>query len=319
MSRPSPSQERPPVFQAPPASGRDAFETLHPAVVVTYFAGVVVLTAFAMEPVLVGLSLAGALLCSLVCLGPRETARQLRWQLPAIALVCLANPLYSHSGATVVATLGPVVIRAEALAFGLAMGALLVATVTWLACAASAQGFDRMLGLGGGVFPTVSLMVSMALQLVPQLLDRARQVRAVEAACTAAGGPAPDVPDDGSRAGRLAHGARLSGVLMAWSMEESVGRADAMRARGWRAGAPRTCYRRERFGTADALAETAVALLLSLSALAAWSACGAWRFYPTMPPLAWRWGYVPYALLMALPTLRVAGERVRWARWEAAA
>lgn len=326
-------------------SGGDvALEALHPLVLATYFAAVVLVGALSPQPVLAALSLAGALSCSVACLGARETLRQLRWELPALALVCVANPLYSHSGATTLLVVGPLVVRAESLAYGACMGAMMVSSVVWLACAGRVLGPDRALELGGGAWPTVSLMLSMALQLVPQLLRRAREVRAVGRACTAATGcPAPSGdaivtaggarsgvaapsrrhagaagPREG-RAGRAARGARLSGVLLGWALEESVGRSDAMRARGWRAGARRTSWRRERLSTRDALAEVVLVALVGLCSLVAASACAAWRFYPTMPVLVAWWGYVPYAALMALPAVLAVVGRARWRRWEGAA
>lgn len=326
------------------AGGAVALEALHPLVLATYFAAVVLLTALAPQPVLAVLSLSGALACSVVCLGARETLRQLRWQLPALALVCVANPLYSHSGATTLLVVGPLMVRAESLAYGACMGAVMVASVVWLACAGRVLGPDRALELGGGVWPTVSLMLSMALQLVPQLLRRAREVRAVERACTAAtcgsassgeararagaagagvaapkASPAAGTGRREGRPARVERGARLSGVLMGWALEESVGRADAMRARGWRAGARRTSWRRMRLSARDALAEAALVSLVGLCALVAASAYASWRFYPTMPDLVAWWGYVPYASLMALPAALAVVERARWRRWEGAA
>lgn len=295
--------------------------TLHPLVPATYFAGTVVLGAFCMQPVLAALSLAGALCCACCCLGVRGALRQLRWQLPALAVVTLANPLFSHSGMTTVFAAGPVTVRLEALAYGLCMGMVMVSTLVWLGCAASVLDVDDILGLGGGALPTVTLMVSMALQLVPQLARRWRGADAVAEACTAAGGAsagtAPGARGSG-RSRRLRRGVRASNVLVGWAMEDSLERADAMRARGWQAGARRSSYEAHPLHARDAACECAVVLLLLASCLVAWAACGEWHFYPTMPHLAWWWGYLPYAALMFLPTARHAAAALGWRAWEAA-
>ena len=55
----------------------------------------------------------------------------------------------------------------------------------------------------------------------------------IDAACTAAG-KRPRLRDELTR---------TSTMLLAWSLEHSVERADAMRARGWESGRPRTNYR----------------------------------------------------------------------------
>ena len=76
---------------------------------------------FALQPVLVAVSLAGALAASLAFRGVRATLRGLRWQLPAMGVICLVNPLFSASGSTELWRLGSVVIYLESLAFGACM------------------------------------------------------------------------------------------------------------------------------------------------------------------------------------------------------
>ena len=131
----------------------------------------------------------------------------------------------------------------------------------------------------------------MAAQLVPQLLSRARTVRATLAACTAAGG----------RPSLRSELTRTSTMLLTWSLEDSLERSDAMRARGWESGEPRTRYRPERLRASDVAVLAAVGALVALAAAGAWVACSAWRFYPRMSgPGPW-WAYVPWALLAATP------------------
>lgn len=385
-------------------SARDshtAFDTSHPAVPALYFAGTAVLMMFAMQPVYVGISLAGSLLCSFLCRGARATLRGLRWQLPMLALVCLANPLFVATGSTLLWRVGPIAVYAEALAYGACMGALMVSVVVWLECASRVLTQDRLLAVSGRVLPTVSLMVSMTAQLVPQLMRRASAVRQVTAACTAAGrvaaggaaadgaapgartlsadrdaglgtisqvvdgntcqvvgggrttvpvvdgttsevvGDAPaavgltdrdatdaprsqgeasqgDAPDGRvarSRTHRLARlrpHARVGTMLLTWALEDSLERADAMRARGWGATQSRTSYRTWRFRTSDAVAMAIIGLLLALDALLAWVACAQFSFYPTMPRLVAWWGYVPYAALVLIPSALDVYQRVMW-------
>lgn len=296
-----------------------AFDTAHPAVPTLYFVGTAVLMMFAVHPVYVGISLVAALAFSACCRGIRRTLAGLRWQLPLLALVCLANPLFSASGSTLLGYLGPMAIYVEALAFGACMGALMVSVLLWLECASRVITQDKMLAVGGRALPTVSLMVSMVAQLVPQLIRRGRMVSATASVCTAArGGNAAlgsngDV-DNGSsrRRARLYRHTRLSTVLMSWALEDSIDRSDAMRARGWGAMPHRTTYRTYRFKASDAIAIVGVAFLLALDTFLAWVACSQFHFYPTMPHLVLWWGYVPHMVLMALPTVLDLHERMMW-------
>lgn len=278
-----------------------AFDACHAAVPAMLFAGVAALSMLAVHPVLVTLSLSGALAFSLVARGAAATVRGLAWQLPLLVLVCLLNPFFSASGSTLLLKVGPRSVYLESLAYGATMGALLVATVLWFEDAAAVLTQDRLLALAGRRARSVPLVASMAAQLVPQMLGRARSVRAAARACTAAG-PRPPARDELLR---------TSTMLLSWSLEDSLERADAMRARGWESGSPRTRYRPERFRARDAVAAAGIAALLALGAAGAWAACSSWEFYPRMSGLAPWWCYLPFALLALLPA--VAELAARWA------
>ena len=278
-----------------------AFDACHAAVPAMLFAGVAALSMLAVHPVLVTLSLSGALAFSLVARGAAATVRGLAWQLPLLVLVCLLNPFFSASGSTLLLKVGPRSVYLESLAYGATMGALLVATVLWFEDAAAVLTQDRLLALAGRRARSVPLVASMAAQLVPQMLGRARSVRAAARACTAAG-PRPPARDELLR---------TSTMLLSGSLEDSLERADAMRARGWESGSPRTRYRPERFRARDAVAAAGIAALLALGAAGAWAACSSWEFYPRMSGLAPWWCYLPFALLALLPA--VAELAARWA------
>lgn len=278
-----------------------AFDACHAAVPAMLFAGVAALSMLAVHPVLVTLSLSGALAFSLVARGAAATVRGLAWQLPLLVLVCLLNPFFSASGSTLLLKVGPRSVYLESLAYGATMGGLLVATVLWFEDAAAVLTQDRLLALAGRRARSVPLVASMAAQLVPQMLGRARAVRAAARACTAAG-PRPPARDELLR---------TSTMLLSWSLEDSLERADAMRARGWESGSPRTRYRPERFRARDAVAAAGIAALLALGAAGAWAACSSWEFYPRMSGLAPWWCYLPFALLALLPA--VAELAARWA------
>lgn len=278
-----------------------AFDALHASVPAALFAGVTALTMLAVQPVLMAVSLAGALLFSLAARGAAATARGLVWQLPLLALVCLANPFFSASGSTLLIKLGPRSVYLESLAYGATMGALMVAVVLWLEGAAAALTQDRLLALAPRRARALPLLLGMVSQLVPQLLRRSRDVRAGLAACTAAG----------ARPAARDALVRTSSLLLAWSLEESLERADSMRARGWESGRTRTCYRPERLRRRDVVILCGIGALLVLVAVCAWRFCASWRFYPRMSGLGPWWAYVPFALLALLPAAAELAARLR--------
>ena len=280
--------------------------TYHPAVGFCYLACAVALTMAALHPVLSALSLAGALACSCVTRGPRATGRSLLWALPLALLAVVLNPFFSASGSTEILRLGSRAVYLESLAYGACSGAMMAAILLWFASYAACMSSEATLALFGTCAPTVSLMVSQVLRLVPQFVRRGREIAAVQGAISAAAprGAASAAQD------RL----RAVSVLMGWGMEDGLARGDAMRSRGYACGARRTTYRRFRLCRADVIVMAAVAALALLAAAGAWYACARFSFYPrmTVGALGPAWAYAPYAALMLVPVALAAREWWLW-------
>ena len=306
------------------------FDLLHPAVALAYWAAALVLAMCAMEPVYLALTLAGQLAWRACARGARGAARGLLWQGGVVLVLAVANPIFVASGSTELLRVGSRAVYLEAVAYGACQGLLLVNALACFANAADVLTSDKVMGLLGNAVPTVALMCSMTCRLVPQFVARGREVGATSRACTCAAAPTsvggslgtgPDDPKNGSsgpvpndpRRGRLREGMRLSTVLLGWGLEDSLATADAMRARGWGAGARRSTYRRQRFRGTDAAALAVVLALAASSAAAAWVACASWSFYPTLGGLSPWPSYLPYALLQALPTAAELAGRRAWA------
>lgn len=294
----------------PKTSSASAFDLYHPAVACGYFFCILTFTMLAFHPVLTGLSLAAALAEGVALRGWRAVARSLAWLAPLMIIVALANPLFSAAGSTEILRLGERAVYAESLAYGACMGAMLAAVVLWFANASCVLTSGKVLLLMGNALPTVSLMVSMALRLVPQFVRRAAEIRAVQSAC------APAAVASGGRFARLRErmwaNLRLVSVLMGWSMEDSLETADAMRARGWGVRGRRTTYALYRFRGRDGVALGLLAVLAAASALLAWTAVSQFAFYPRMSTLLIWWGYVPCAAFLFLPVFLEAKERLTW-------
>ncbi|WP_232050850.1 energy-coupling factor transporter transmembrane component T [Arabiibacter massiliensis] len=293
----------------PKAAKGTVFDLFHPVVALAYFAAMLVLGMAALQPAYQAVSLAAALALGVALRGWRATARGLAWQLPLVAIVALANPLFSASGSTELFRIGVRAFYLESFAFGVCMGVMLASMLVTLANASHVLTADKVMALFGGVAPTIGLMLSMAARLVPQFLRRGADAAGVQRACTAARGSG-----GGGRAGRLRDNLRLTSVLMGWSMEDSLETADAMKARGWGAAPARTTYARFRFRALDAAALAVLGALFLASAVAAWAACARFSFYPAIAGFSPWWNCLPFAVLAALPLALEAGERARWRR-----
>lgn len=284
-----------------------AFDASHPAVPALYLALTLGLSMAAMQPVLIGLSLMGALAYGCCARGPRTCLVSLRWQLPMLLLIALANPLFSASGSTELFRLGSRAVYLESLCYGAATGGLFLASMLWFQAASSMLSFDKVMALFGNAAPTIALMVSMSMRLIPRFLRQGRQIAEIQKVVRSWSASRAASASGGAVRERL----RLSSVLMGWAMEDSLETADAMRARGWGV-ARRTTYTRFRFTAADASACVALVCGGALCAVLAWAATSQYAFYPVMSRLVVWWGYVPYAAWMLIPTLLHLREEGRF-------
>lgn len=279
------------------------FDLFHPVVPCAYFTCALLFSMLAFHPVFIGLSLAAALAQHFCLCGARTTLRRFAWAVPLVLVVALFNPLVSSSGSTEMFRLGTRAVYAESLAYGACMGALLAAMLLWFANASVSLTSDKVMSLMAGALPTVSLMLAMALRLVPQLICRGSDIRRVQNA---------NVPAGASATGkarlrvRMAQNARLVSTLMGWCMEDSLDTADAMRSRGWGSRAQRTKYLNYRFRMRDGIALALVVALAGVAAPFTCIACAQFSFYPCMGTFAAWWEYVACAVFFAVPlVLRV--------------
>lgn len=287
-------------------NGLSAFDVYHPIVPFACMATLIVFCMCAFQPVYLLLSFAGALSYSIYLRGWRQAVRTLRWQLPLIVIIMVVNPLFSTMGSTELFSIAGKAVYLESLVYGLNMGVMLVSVMLWFSNASEVLSTDKLMSLFGNVAPTFALMVSMANRLMPRFVSRATEVAAVQDVCMP--------PETNSAKGRVSERLRQTSVLMAWSMEDSLEMSDAMRARGWRAETKRTTYSRYRIHAFDVIFLVFFVILAVGDALLAFWACTRFSFYPTLSPLDFWPGYVPYAVLVFLPLLMQMGEWLRWRR-----
>ena len=283
---------------------RNVFSAYHPAVGFFYLVAAIAFCMSAFHPVYVTLSLAGALGCSLMVRGASRTLKTAALALPLALCIVVANTLFSAAGAT---ELFAVVGRAfylESACFGATMGAMFTAMLLWFSCYAAIMDSEATGALMGAALPTVSLMVSQVVGLVPEFLRRGAMIESVQKANAAAAQPAGKA--------KVGHALNTLSTLMSWGMEEGIVRADSMRARGYGCQPKRTRYRKQRFGMLDGVLLGVLAVLAVGNAALVAIACGQFSFYPTMSTLVAWWGYVPYAVLMALPLALYVREVLAW-------
>lgn len=317
-----------------------AFDSLHPAIALGYFAAALVLAMAAPHPLLLALSLAAALVCGVWLRGADAVAKSLRWQLPLILIIVAVNPLFSSTGTTELFRIGTQAVYAEGYANALTMAALLLCVMQWFSNANAVLGSDKVMGALGGVLPTISLMISMIMRLIPRFVKRGRTINSALPACTAARGnhgtvetgaamqagnsatsnpsgansaPYAEGIHPAKRLGRVrfADQLRVSTTLMGWSMEDSLESADSMRCRGWGAVRKRTTFRRNHFRLHDAAAATVLAALTAAAAFAAYSLANGFGFFPALHGMLASPVAALYVPVLAFPLLLELAGKVR--------
>ena len=245
-----------------------AAEDLHPAVALCFFALVISLTVFILQPPVAGCSFAGALLLSLLLRGLRATGKLLAGLLVLMAFAVALNVLFA----------------AGSLRYGLVLAFMLGAVLLWFSCYNVVITPDKFLATVGRIMPALALTITLALRFVPRYL---RQLKRIAAAQQGLGREA----GRGLRA-RLEQGFATLAILTNWAFESALDTADSMRARGYGTGG-RSSYTPYRFTRRDGVALAvilvcAALVVLSSSAVAFALLCLLPALLELREELAWR-------------------------------
>lgn len=280
------------------------FADYHPAAVAICLMLAAGMGMFSMDPVILGLSLAGSLGYYLLLHGRKNGRAHLRTLL-LFLLLALINPLTYHNGITVLFVMNHHPITLEALLYGLAAGGMAAAALYWFRCFSAIMTGDKLLCLFGRLSPRLSLILSMALRYVPLFEGQARKIRESQRALGLYGGE--------NMVDSFRGGVRIFSVMVTWALENGIITADSMAARGYGLKR-RTHYSIFRFSWRDG-ALTALALLLAGVTLF----CTGGReiiYYPAFsaspPDAKILFGYAAYGMLSFLPAIIHGRAEIQW-------
>ena len=280
------------------------FAEHNPVAVAVYYLAAAGVCMFTMDPVVLLISLIGALV-SLAVTGLMRQWRMHLYSLALFAVMALVNPLISHNGVTVLFVMNHNPVTLEALLYGVAAGGMIVTVMTWFRAFTAVMTSDKLLYIFGALSPKLALMLSMALRYVPLF---GQQVRKVQMSQQALGLYKEDNLID-----RMRGGMRVFSVMVTWTLENGIITADSMTARGYGVG------KRSRF-TIFRWTRDDVLLLIStllLTACAVWGMSGRTvTYYPAVAftPVTARVlaGYIAYGCLTWLPAIITGKEAVKW-------
>lgn len=259
-----------------------------------FFAAVICFAFCSTQPVYVCLALAGAAAYYIFLKGFKQFGKLLLFFIPFSLLIVFINSAFNYAGATRLWRLGPLFFNLEGCLFGLAMGGMFMAVVTWFASYTEVMTEDKFTYLFGKVAPTISLVISMISRWVPRMASRGRNFFDAQESLVGA--------YDTTRAGAVKRGSRLATVLAGLGMEDSICISDSMRARGY-GSRGRTSYASYSWHTRETVVLCVLVVLVLVNAVGMALQNAAFSYYPRVSPIEFWWGYVTYALLLLVPFL----------------
>ena len=280
------------------------FMEYNPIVVTVYFLAVAGIAMFCMNPVILVLSLIGALLLFFVRNGLKSPKTHL-FSLGLFIVIALINPLVSHNGVTVLFVMNHNPVTLEALIYGLAASTMILSVLYWFRSFSQIMTSDKLLYIFGALSPKLALILSMALRYVPLFGRQAEKVKQTQKAL--------GLYKEENIVDNFKGGLRIFSIMITWALENGIVTADSMAARGYGIG-KRSRFTLFRFQKEDVFL-LGISVVLSALTLFGISYIDV-AYYPAVKMSEMTWtghvGYISYAVLMLLPVIIEGKELYRW-------
>ena len=287
----------------------DSFGAYHPFINLLYFVSVIGFAMFFTHPVCLAVSLLCALTYSIYLHGKKAVRFNLIFMLPMLLFTALLNPLFNHQGMTILTYFrGGNPLTLESILFGISAAVMLVTVISWFSCFNAVMTSDKLVYLFGRVIPSLSLVLAMALRLVPRL--RA-QIKVISDAQKCVGRHI----SNGNILQKTRHGLRILSIMVTWALENAIETADSMKGRGY--GLPgRTAFSIFRFDRRDAYALLYIGTCAAIIIAGAMTGAYHFRYFPTVKGewtgMATITIFVAYFLLCSLPMIINLKEVLIW-------
>ena len=301
-------------------SARTSFSRLHPLAPSVLFGCEVVFAALSFQPLCAFISFVGAQLCVAQLFDIKHAVKQLAWCTPLVVIMALINPFFSASGSTVLLSFGHSQLYLESLVYGATSGLVLVSTMSWLECLFALLSPLELLQRSSIRFPGLQLVVSLSIQLMPQLLRDLATTRHIQAANTAAHigvsrsqTAQPQGILQGARKSVIQSVLSIHTVCMS-ALEKSINTFQSIVSRGWGMTRQRSRWNTEVMDSYDTITSLVFGCLGAVALVSLYTLIQAWQFYPTMPALEVSLWYLGPVLFAVLPVIFVRVDSILWER-----
>lgn len=287
-------------------ANNDAFSGYNPVANFMFFIGAVVFGMFFTHPLF--------LICSMLfsCSYYITVRGMSGWRfigsmIPVFLILSAVSPLFNPNGATVLFTyFGGRHYTLESLYYGMILAAMFVSVMIWFASYNIVMTTDKFLYIFGRTAPSISLVLSMIMRLIPAFQRKIVQISSARMCIGKAG-------DSGSKREKAENSMTVVSALTGWALEGGIITADSMRSRGYGAG-KRTGFAIYRFERRDILIVAMMVFLIA--AIIFCGVMGAMKYIPGEPvalSTAYaKTGIVLYIVFLAMPTVINITEAIIW-------
>lgn len=280
---------------------------LHPLTAFSYFIAVLLFTMLLRNPVITGISLIGSVFSAQMGASRAEKISDVKFYLPLAFLITLTNPVFSHNGVTPLFFLNGNAFTLEALIYGVFIALTIVSVLLWSRLYSKTVTSDKFLYLFGKILPKTALILSVSLRYIPLIRKNAGKIKDAQKTL--------GLFSTDSLTDRFLSSCKVYYSLIGKTLENAVGTAESMKARGWGTG-KRTPYAIYKFRKTDALFLFLFAMISAFLLFFAATGKLAFRFYPDfhLAPAgaAALFSYLSFACLSLFPFILETEANVRW-------
>lgn len=221
----------------------DKFKTLHPSINFVFFAGVMIISMAASHPVFLIISFMSATAYVALIKKKKIISENLLYIFPILVIITLINPFFNHRGATILFYFNRNPITFESFLYGAVSAAKVGSVIMWFACYNEVMTSDKFIYLFGKSIPSLSLIFSMILRLVPNYTARLKVISNAQKSI------GRDI-SNGNLRQKFKNGIRIISIMTTWALESAIDTADSMKARGYGLSG-RTSFSLFRFDSRD--------------------------------------------------------------------
>ena len=223
---------------------KDTFSSYNPIINFFFFACAIGLGMFFMHPIYLVCSLVLAVVYYLTIEGAKGL-KFLVLMIPLMVLLTIINPLFNSAGEHVLFNYFGRAYTMEGLMYGAAIAFMFVSVLSWFASYNAVMTSDKFVYIFGRFLPSISLVLTMILRLVPNFQKKASQIATARMCVGKAG-------DNTDKKEKIGNAMTVLSGLTTWALEGGIVTADSMRSRGYGSG-KRTNFAIYRFDSRDVI------------------------------------------------------------------